>query len=173
MANSSISSGYLKTTLKNGIGRYVCQLKRLTVQFCKEEARSQGVREFMEKDFVDFARNNQSVAMYAQVRRHRNPSLVAEYLNGKTHIIPIGNQTSEQVIEWLDWLRTRSGEELYRIRKNQHTDTPSIQGTWAPFTNKQYYPPDFTFPNSEHFKARRFKKSATELLQEAVQNCPS
>ena len=36
-------------------------------------------REFMENEFVNFAKNNQSVAVYAHVRRHRSPKVVAEY----------------------------------------------------------------------------------------------
>lgn len=39
-------------------------------------------------------------------------------------------------MKWLEHLRTRSGQEIVRLRKQQHTDTPSIQGIWTPWTNK-------------------------------------
>ena len=34
----------LRVPLTNGIGRYVCQLQRLTLTFCKERSDSNGMR---------------------------------------------------------------------------------------------------------------------------------
>lgn len=110
MSNASIPSGYLKTSLKNGLGRYVCQLKRVTLRFCKEQHQSKGMRyaslvwcigpmldlhlhlenetlfhnvvysrDFAENHMINFCQKNPSVAVYAQVRRHKAPYLVAEY----------------------------------------------------------------------------------------------
>ncbi|KAF6037271.1 mRpL43 [Bugula neritina] len=173
MTNRGIPSAFLRTTLHNGIGRYVCQLQRLTIKFCKEQKQSRGVRDFIENGLVDFAKNNPSVAVYAQVKRHRSPALVAEYLNGKTHIIPVAEKEAAELLEWLDFLRTRSGEDLIRMRKSQHTFSPSIQGAWTPVTNKQVFPPDFTFPNNELFQAHKFTESATDILQRLARKSTS
>lgn len=60
------------------------------------------------------------------------------------------------------------GDDLIRLRKPQHTHNPSIQGTWTPFTNKPSELNVTVFPDKKLSEAYRFKKSATEILQEAA-----
>ena len=50
--------------LRNGIGRFIPQLARVTIKFCKESGASQGVRSFIEQDIVQFAKDNPSVVVY-------------------------------------------------------------------------------------------------------------
>lgn len=68
-----------KAILGNGLGRYVCQLQRVTIKFCKSYGGSRGVREFIENGLVDFAKENPNVVIYMKPRRHRTPVFVAEY----------------------------------------------------------------------------------------------
>jgi len=63
----------------NGVGRFLPQLMRLTVKFCKERGSSSGVRHFLQSDIVQFAKENPSVAVYLKPRRNRSPVVVAEY----------------------------------------------------------------------------------------------
>jgi hypothetical protein len=35
---------YVRTNLHNGVGRYVCQMARVTFRFCKEQTNSVGMR---------------------------------------------------------------------------------------------------------------------------------
>lgn len=79
MSGNVIPRAALKVPLTLGIGRYVCQLKRITFKFCKSRGDSGGVRDFIEGQAVDFARQNPSVMVYLKPRRHRAPLLVAEY----------------------------------------------------------------------------------------------
>lgn len=46
MSNKTLflKSGFIKTPLQNGIGRYVCQLQRVTLKFCKNHGASKGLR---------------------------------------------------------------------------------------------------------------------------------
>ncbi len=46
MANSQLllPSGFPRAPLGNGLGRYMCQLKRITLKFCKERGDSVGMR---------------------------------------------------------------------------------------------------------------------------------
>lgn len=39
-----MKTGYPKAPLQNGLGRYVCQLKRVVIKFCKTSGDSRGVR---------------------------------------------------------------------------------------------------------------------------------
>jgi hypothetical protein len=46
MSNSHLflKSGFLRTPLQNGLGRYIPQLQRITLKFCKNHGASRGVR---------------------------------------------------------------------------------------------------------------------------------
>jgi len=121
--------------LKNGLARFIPQLMRVTIKFCKESPRSSGVREFIESDVVAFAKQNPSCALYLKPRRHRKPVIVAEYLNGEKHHQVVDTYTRQQLKEWLDVIRSQSGKEYQVQLKYEYTDHPSIQGVWNPFTN--------------------------------------
>ena len=55
MSNRSLPSAFIKTVLHNGVGRYVCQLSRLTFKFCKRRGDSRGVR------LLPFARYRENI----------------------------------------------------------------------------------------------------------------
>lgn len=40
------------------------------------------MREFIEQEIVEFAKANPATVVYLRPRRHRDPSIVAEYVNG-------------------------------------------------------------------------------------------
>ncbi|XP_050396265.1 39S ribosomal protein L43, mitochondrial [Patella vulgata] len=136
MSSSSIPSTFLKNVLNNGIGRYVCQLQRITFVFCKQKGDSRGTRDFIENKLLDFTNSNPGVAVYLQPRNNRSPKLVAEYLNGGRESIVTAKMSDDEIYKWLEHLRGRSGIKIARIRKPQHTENPSVQGVWHPFTNK-------------------------------------
>lgn len=81
MANNSLflKSGFIKAPLQNGVGRYIGQLQRITLKFCKSNGGSRGLRDFIENDLVEFAKSNPGVVVYVKPRRHRGPVIVAEY----------------------------------------------------------------------------------------------
>ena len=81
MANSNLflKSGFIRAPLQNGLGRYIGQLQRITIKFCKNHGSSQGVRDFIENDLVHFAKENPGVVVYVKPRRHRSPVVVAEF----------------------------------------------------------------------------------------------
>jgi len=47
----------------------------------------------------------------------------------------VENQSASELCQWIEHLRCRSGNEIVRLRKTWHTDTPSVQGIWTPFTH--------------------------------------
>nr|CAG4650562.1 EOG090X0FS9 [Sida crystallina] len=138
MSNSHLfmTSGFIRTPLQNGLGRYIPQLVRVTLKFCKNHGGSRGVRDFIESDLLSFTKSNPGTVVYIKPRRHRSPALVAEYLNGQREYLSCHNFSREEVLKWITYHLTRSGEPTIRYRKYQHTDYPSIQGVWNPFTNQ-------------------------------------
>jgi large subunit ribosomal protein L43 len=72
-------SGFIRAPLQNGVGRFINQLQRITIKYCKSNGSSKGMRDFIENHLVEFAKTNQNVAVYVKPRRHRGPVVVAEY----------------------------------------------------------------------------------------------
>ncbi|KAM8836881.1 large ribosomal subunit protein mL43 [Spinachia spinachia] len=136
MTSRGTASRFLKSVLQNGVGRYVCQLKRVSIRFSKKAQSSLGVRQFIEEGVVDYAKSNPSTVVYVSPQACRVPKIVAEYLNGNVREEIVTGKTSPQISELLTKLTDQSGLDIIRIRKPFHTDSPSIQGQWHPFTNR-------------------------------------
>ena len=94
-----MKSGWITANapLRNGLGRFMPQLARMTLKFCKNDGGSHGVRQFIQQDVVQFAKENPSCVVYLKPRRHRSPVLVAEYLNGERHWHSLHNMTLDEV----------------------------------------------------------------------------
>lgn len=162
--------GFPSVPLQNGIGRYVCQLKRITLRFCKSSGSSRGMRDFIETDLISFAQDHPGTAVYLKPRRHKSPTFVAEYLNGEREVISCHNFTAQHMTKWLNLYSTRSGIPLMRYMKMWHTECPSIQGVWSPFTNADPALNVTQFPSEELSKPEREPRSATEELLELIKN---
>lgn len=57
-------------------------------------------------------------------------------VNGGEEYIGCNNLSRSEVYKWLSWMRTKSGYQDYRYLTYSHTDNPSIQGVWSPFTHR-------------------------------------
>ncbi|XP_060951460.1 39S ribosomal protein L43, mitochondrial [Limanda limanda] len=136
MSSRGTPSRFLASVLRNGLGRYVPQLKRISIVFSRKAQSSLGVRDFIEEGVVDYAKNNPGTVVYVSPQTIRIPKVVAEYLNGNVREEFVTSKTSPQISELLTKLANQSGLEIMRLRKPFHTDNPSIQGQWHPFTNR-------------------------------------
>ncbi|ELK35640.1 39S ribosomal protein L43, mitochondrial, partial [Myotis davidii] len=92
--------------------------------------------EFVEQEVADFARQNPGVVIYVNARPCHVPRVVAEYLNGAVREESLNSKSVEEITALVKKLATQSGLDIIRIRKPFHTDSPSVQGQWHPFTNK-------------------------------------
>ncbi|XP_016946909.1 39S ribosomal protein L43, mitochondrial [Drosophila biarmipes] len=169
MSNSHLflKSGFPRAPLQNGVGRYVCQLQRITLKFCKNNGSSRGMRDFIENHLVDFAKENPGIVVYVKPRRHRTPVLVGEYLNGEREWMSCRNSTQEEISKWIDLLKTQNGSSSsLRLRKMWHTDVPSIQGPWTPFLLRSPDAQGQVYPSEEASKPLETPQTATEKLIE-------
>uniref|UniRef100_A0A914WAB3 Large ribosomal subunit protein mL43 n=1 Tax=Plectus sambesii TaxID=2011161 RepID=A0A914WAB3_9BILA len=162
---------YPKTVLHNGVGRFVCQLQRLTFTFCKSTEPSFGVRQFIEHDLLDFARENPVVVVYVQPVRHKLPMLVGEYLNGRTASTLVKNMDRDEVARHVNYLRTRSGQRIVQFERDEATNNPSVQGMWHPMLHQDTAMNSAALPDATFSKHHSSKQSATErvlqMLEEA------
>uniref|UniRef100_A0A8C4VV30 Large ribosomal subunit protein mL43 n=1 Tax=Gopherus evgoodei TaxID=1825980 RepID=A0A8C4VV30_9SAUR len=94
------------------------------------------VRGYIEEKVLDFAKQNPGIVVYVTPQKCRSPTVVAEYLNGAVREEIIADRTVAEITQLVQKLANQSGLEIIRIRKPFHTDNPSIQGQWHPFTNK-------------------------------------
>jgi len=136
------------------------------LKFCKNHGGSRGMRDFIEKDLIDFAKKNPGTVVYLKPRRHKSPVMVAEYLNGEKEYFSCHDFSCEEVNKWISYLTTRSGNPTIRFRKYQHTEYPSIQGVWNPFTHQAPELNSAEFPNEELSKPFDLPVSATQQLIE-------
>ncbi|XP_033153988.1 39S ribosomal protein L43, mitochondrial [Drosophila mauritiana] len=169
MSNSHLflKSGFPRAPLQNGLGRYVCQLQRITLKFCKNNGSSRGMRDFIENHLLDFAKENPGIVVYVKPRRHRTPVLVGEYLNGEREWMSCRNSTQEEISKWIDLLKTQNGSSSsLRLRKMWHTEVPSIQGPWTPFLLRSPDAQGQAYPSAEASKPLETPQTATEKLIE-------
>ncbi|KAJ3607725.1 hypothetical protein NHX12_024776 [Muraenolepis orangiensis] len=140
MTSRGTPSRFLQSVLHNGVGRYVPQLKRLSVLFCRHGPSSAGVRAFIEEGVVDYAKTNPGTVVYVSPQPGTIPTIVAEYLNGSVREETVTSRTSKEISDLITKLSSQSGLDVIRLRKPFHTDSPSIQGYWQPFTNRPACP---------------------------------
>lgn len=57
-------------------------------------------------------------------------------MNGAVREESLNSKSVEEITTLVQKLATQSGLDIIRIRKPFHTDSPSVQGQWHPFTNK-------------------------------------
>lgn len=85
-------------------------------------------------------------------------------MNGNKVEIRVNNFNKDEVCKWTEHLRTRSGIDIVRLRRLWHTDTPSIQGVWTPFTNRDSSIAAAIFPNKKLSEYIASEPTASEKL---------
>lgn len=160
------AAGFLKNAYYQGHGRYVNQIVRMTIKFCKSGGSSRETRKFIETRLVDVAREHPGCAIYVKPRLFKSPVLKAEYLNGVEHNSSLYKMSSAQIEAWMMWFLTRSGYELYRLRKPNTTNRASIQGIWTPFYWRDPKTNLMEFPNYDSGRHVARTPSASEQMIE-------
>lgn len=88
-------------------------------------------------------------------------------VNGDTHWLTIENHSEQEVAKWVGVLLTQNGNSsALRLRKLWHTDCPSIQGPWTPFTHKNPNLNLIVYPDENLSKPMDVEETATEKLIE-------
>lgn len=76
-------SDYPTAPAFNGVSSFQPQLHRITFRFCKQSESSVGMRNFIERGLVQFAKENPTTVAYVVPGRQCIPTLRAEYANGR------------------------------------------------------------------------------------------
>ena len=93
-------------------------------------------------------------------------------VNGNCAQLIVAKQSAAEICQWVEHFRCRSGEDIVRLRKTWHTDTPSVQGIWTPFTNLDPHLAVTPLPD-EGLSRRAAPESATDYVLKLAQNVES
>jgi len=91
-------------------------------------------------------------------------------VNGYKEEVNISRCSKDEIAQWIGLMKGRAGTQIVRLRKEWHTDNPSIQGIWHPFMFKD------TAVNVTDKRDRSLSehvshfKSATQKVQEMFEH---
>eukprot|EP00123_Amoebidium_parasiticum_P001522 comp12634_c0_seq1/m.7683 comp12634_c0_seq1/g.7683 ORF comp12634_c0_seq1/g.7683 comp12634_c0_seq1/m.7683 type:complete len:137 (-) comp12634_c0_seq1:34-444(-) len=120
------------------VDRYVSQLRQLSLNYCRGEC-SEGLRTFIDKNAVEFAKANPQVLVHAVRSTQPRPYIEAHYVNGHVEKVDVNHKDFKAVAKTVESLKNAAGRKPQRLTKWWHTDRPSVQGEWNPFMNQQSY----------------------------------
>ncbi|CAI4229988.1 unnamed protein product [Auanema sp. JU1783] len=155
---------FLKTPSHNGVSKYIPQLHRITFRFCKQSESSVGMRNFLENRAVALGETEPSVVIYAQPVRNSNPTIRAEYANGRVIQINAKNLSASQIEKDINLLYSRSGEPVVKLESRQSALVPSVQGEWTPVTWISSKLNVAEFPSTDFGDKKTCKVSASDYV---------
>jgi NADH dehydrogenase (ubiquinone) 1 alpha subcomplex subunit 2 len=79
-------------------------VRELRIHLCQTSPASSGVRQFVDKHFVDFKKLNQNTPILVREASNAQPKLWARYEMGKEAQLPLTNMTESQVLSALEKL---------------------------------------------------------------------
>eukprot|EP00128_Syssomonas_multiformis_P008071 Colp12_sorted_trinity150504_noHs@29977 len=118
-----------------GVAGFSKQLRAMTIRYNPAGAASAGIREYLDKHVVKFAKHNPEIAVVVEPVKALRPILVARYVNGNERVLDINNKSLQEVKQIVSSVHSQRGLKPEKINKPQFSSNPSIQGTWHPFQN--------------------------------------
>merc|ERR1711894_36247 len=101
--------GYWKQKMASrGALRFGQHLKELRIHLCQKSQASAGVREFIEKHYVELKTNNPKFPILIRECSGVQPKVYARYEFGKESNLPLSNMTVEQVSEAVQTISNRA-----------------------------------------------------------------
>ncbi|XP_071087890.1 NADH dehydrogenase [ubiquinone] 1 alpha subcomplex subunit 2-like [Haliotis cracherodii] len=82
-------------------------LKELRFHLCQKSPASKGVRDFVEKYYVDLKRHNPKFPFLVRECSNVQPKLYARYEFGKESSLPLTDMTAEQVLKAVETMAKR------------------------------------------------------------------
>ena len=113
--------------------RGVKQLQKLSIYYCEHGGSSQYVREFIRSGgIIKLAQENPTVEIICQVRPAKHPFIKGDYLTGYGKQVCVKNESFKIIRQTINRLLWSSGRKIKKFEKPVLTNTPSVQGMWAP-----------------------------------------
>ena len=89
-------------------------------------------------------------------------------VNGRRETMEMSGKEPEEICKWTEHMRGRSGVQIVRLLRNNHTETPSTQGIWHTFMFRDSETALAKFPNPEYSAVKNTGKTATDHVLEEL-----
>ncbi|KAH3671767.1 hypothetical protein WICMUC_004578 [Wickerhamomyces mucosus] len=116
---------------QNGLGSFILQCKKITLQVDKAGGSSEGLRQFLKLRLNNYAISNPKIE-FRIVEKHGHPIIKGHYINGREKAICIRNLNVDNVENKLNLLKESSGEQLRKRTNKVESINQSIRGIWSP-----------------------------------------
>ncbi|RUS22024.1 thioredoxin-like protein [Endogone sp. FLAS-F59071] len=124
---------------RNGVGAYVLQCRKLVFNYCEHGGSSKGMIDYIQSNFLKFAKENPQIEMLVQNRPGHHPIIRGFYLNGRDKVICVRKMSAPDIADKVKLLRDSSGAKLKKLtKKSVLSTTESVRGIWSPFHTKPH-----------------------------------
>ncbi|KAJ2784877.1 39S ribosomal protein L51, mitochondrial [Coemansia interrupta] len=127
------------TKPKNGVGAFVFPCRKLVFNYCERSGSSKSMMEYLQKEAIQFSRNNPQIEVVVQPRPSKHPIIRAFYTNGHQKTKCVRKCTVDEIPEVVKSLRDHSGHKLRKWNRYVISDTPSVRGIYSPFHVKEVH----------------------------------
>ncbi|KAK8814731.1 ribosomal protein L51/S25/CI-B8 family protein [Blastocystis sp. ATCC 50177/Nand II] len=103
-------------------------LDKLTIRYCRNGGSSAAIREWMQKNLINFASSNPQLKVVTTPVNNRHPILIGEYKNGLTRQICVKNASQRDIWEHIQELRQTNGHKVTKVSQEVFTKCDSFQG---------------------------------------------
>eukprot|EP01137_Pigoraptor_chileana_P036775 Opistho-2@32942 len=126
-------------------GRFLRNLRKMTVEYCPIGGSSEGVRQFLATKIKDVAKDKPEVVFIALRRLYAHPRIIYEYAGKSNSVgtVPLRNMNMDKVASEVDRLCEFGGRWAPK-NERKVTMRPSLQGVWTPATYGNLRPPKET-----------------------------
>ncbi|KAG9257264.1 thioredoxin-like protein [Emericellopsis atlantica] len=124
------------TKVKNGVGAFILQCKKMEFHYCDWAGSSRGMNGFIKGILPKFAAANPQIEFSISPRPNKHPVVTGHYINGRTKPVCVRNLSPYEILEKVELLRDASGEKLTKTNKAVTSTKDSVRGIWSPFHGK-------------------------------------
>ncbi|KAJ1794083.1 39S ribosomal protein L51, mitochondrial [Coemansia sp. RSA 2399] len=124
---------------KNGVNSFVFPCRKIVFNYCERSGSSKSMMEYLQKEALDFAKENPQIEVIVQPRPSKHPLIRAFYTNGKQKTKTLRKCSAAEIPEVVKSLRDHSGHKLLRWNKYVISNTPSVRGIFSPFHVHEEY----------------------------------
>lgn len=130
---------FFKPQLRNGVGSFILQCKKITLQYCNWGGSSQGMRELLVKQLKQIAAENPKIEFVVQ-QKSGHPLITGEYVSGNKKFVTARNLPPHEILRKIALVRDSSGKP--QLQKNKYpvkSVNESVRGVWSPVHAQKDY----------------------------------
>ncbi|KAF9581794.1 39S ribosomal protein L43, mitochondrial [Lunasporangiospora selenospora] len=121
-------SSMIHPVLKNGVGAFVPQCRRIVFHYCERSGSSRGMIEYLKNDLFKFAKEHPHVEVIVNPRPSKHPVIRGLYLNGKDKVVCVRNMQPTGIAEKVSLLKNSAGNKMKHYKKPVISTTESVRG---------------------------------------------